>query len=352
MAKESGSKRAASCREARHRRSAVLKAIIEEYVRSAHPVASASVVHLTGIPVSSATVRNDMAALEDAGLIVRPHASAGRVPSGRGYRRFVDELMEPARLTAGEQRTVLHQFHQIEGRLGEWPMLALALLTRMVPAAAIVTAPRRKRLRVRDVHLAEVGAGQVQVVVTLEGGSAISRIVELDVVPEEPWLQPTAVWLARVLRGMSGRQVASIAAVAAPHALKLVEAIADMVGTLEREQDGSARFAGVSELLVQPEFADVARARSLLRLLEGGALVHRLHSVLGAGAGVRVFIGGEHGLEFMRDYSAVLAPYGNAQHGEGVVGVVGPQRLPYRRAIGSVDIISTALSGLAAAQAA
>src|SRR5438445_8402691 len=119
----------------------ILAIIIDEYISTARPVASEHIVGSYDLNVSSATVRNEMVELERAGLIAQPHTSAGRVPSDRGYRYFVENLMTPASLPLSEQRTIRHQFHQIEMDADEWVRLATSVLARTVHSAAVATAP-------------------------------------------------------------------------------------------------------------------------------------------------------------------------------------------------------------------
>ena len=129
------------------RQRAILSIIVEEYVTTARPVASEQIVNNYRLTVSSATVRNDMADLERVGLIVQPHTSAGRIPTDRGYRYFVTNLMHPASLSQDEQRTIRHQFHQVELDAEEWVRLAASVLARTVHSAAVATAPRSIEVR-------------------------------------------------------------------------------------------------------------------------------------------------------------------------------------------------------------
>ncbi len=338
--------------DAKQRRAAVLKAIVEEYVRSAQPVASAAVVRTMRLRVSSATVRNDMVALEDAGLITQPHASAGRVPSSLGYRQFVDELMGPARVSPSEQHTILHQFHQVEGQAGESLALGLTLLSRMVETVAVVTEPRRRGIRVRDVHLSRAGANRVQLVIMLEGGLIASSGVAIEPNPERWVLQRMSSRLGAMLAGKTARQIEAAAATLQASDAQVVQVIAELMRSLETNAAAAQRFAGVGALLRQPEFRDAGRVHPLLAMLEDGTLLGRLRESLPGAPGVRVVIAGERRMDVMDEYSAVLAEYGDDARGHGVVGVVGPQRLPYRRAVASVEVIARALSRVVAVAAA
>src|SRR3990170_6782512 len=135
------------------RREQVLRFIVEEHVRTAQPVASGAVVSRYGMPVSPATVRNEMARLEEEGFIVQPHTSAGRVPTDRGYRYYVEALMPVESLPEDAQQTIRHQFHQAARELEEWARLAAAILAARLHNAAVVTAPHSPKPRLRWLEL-------------------------------------------------------------------------------------------------------------------------------------------------------------------------------------------------------
>ena len=333
------------------RRLAVLKAIVEEHQRSARPVASGSVARLADLPVSSATIRNDMAALESDGLIVQPHASAGRIPSTRGYRRFVDELMGPARLTAAERRTIHHQFHQIEGQASEWLALATTVLTRLVRSASIAAAPLRRSVRVRDVRIEPIGRHRLHVVLVLDRGRVASRLADIEAPITNVRLEAARPEIAKAVRGKAPAQLAASER-SDPIVRTVVRTIREMARAAETRSLAAPQFTGIAELLRQPEFGDIDRARSLVGGIETGVLVQDLHGLVETGRGVRVVIGGESRMHGVRDLSVVLGTFGDAQSGLGFVAVLGPRRLPYRRAIASVDTVSSALNGLVASAAA
>ncbi len=333
------------------RRARVLKTIVEAYTRSAQPVSSAAVVRLAGLSVSTATIRNDMATLERDGMIERAHASSGRVPSARGYRRFVDQLMGPASLDAAQERTIMHQFHQVEAHAAEWPGLAVALLSRRVGAAAIASAPRLRAAAPRRLDLRLLSSRRVQLVLVVAGGEVRTRSIGLSQAVTPSWLDELRASLAR-------RVLAGAPPYAPPAAHARGRAAQDICDHLRQMlaggRDGRAadRVAGLSALLAQPEFRDARRVRGVLESIETGALVQQLRRSLNEGAGVRVLVGGEGDFGLTRGWSAVLAPYGARGSGRGFVGVLGPQRLPYRRAVAAVDVVARAMTNLTAARTA
>ncbi|HEX2171433.1 MAG TPA: heat-inducible transcriptional repressor HrcA, partial [Dehalococcoidia bacterium] len=168
------------------RQQAILKVIVSEYVVTGTPVGSATVLRLGGLGVSSATIRNDMAALEESGYIAHPHTSAGRVPSDLGYRYYIEALMDESDLATPEKMKIRHQFHQVELDPDEWSHLAAAILARSVQNAALVTRPHAHTVRLKQAHF--VGIHErllLLVLVFLEGG------VKQQIFPLEEIVSPS-----------------------------------------------------------------------------------------------------------------------------------------------------------------
>ena len=280
----------------------LLGAVVREYIATAEPVASAQLVRRYRLEVSAATVRNELAALEDAGLLTHPHTSAGRVPTDLGYRYFIESLMPRATLRHEEQVTVSHQFQQSLRDTAEWLRLAASTLARLTAEASIVTTPAAKRTALRHVEVVPISERRVLLVAVLDGGAVRQQVVELGT-PSTP----------EQLRALSGRLTATLAGAGATNARALAES--------ERGAD-----------------ADVVRA--LVRMLEA-------IRPLGLGDGeVRVAIGSEHHLEPLRDCSLVVGRYGQDSDVVGFVGVVGPTRMDYARSIGAVRYVGSLMGDL------
>ncbi len=162
------------------RREQLLRFIVDEYVRSAQPVASSAVVRRRGLPVSSATIRNEMARLEDEGYIVQPHTSAGRIPSDKGYRYYVEALMRPQEPPVAVQQTIRHQFHQAAGETAEWAHLAAAVLAARLSYVSVVTAPQAARPRLRWLPLVNVQDFVALLVLVLQETLVLQHTLTLD----------------------------------------------------------------------------------------------------------------------------------------------------------------------------
>lgn len=330
----------------------ILSIIIEEYVSNARPVASEQVVNNYRLNVSSATVRNDMAELERAGFIVQPHTSAGRVPSERGYRYFVENLMRPKALPHDEQRKIRHQFHQVEMDTEEWVRLATSILARTVNSAAMATAPRSTAVRLKHFELLAISDSRVMIVLVGHDGTVAQQMLHVD----EEWTQEELSALAGHLNAALDGKTASeieewlnepgnmhrILSIAPSVLLTL----ATMLSKLERHETAHIYHEGLAHILNQPEFRQPQRMQQILELFEHGHVWTSIIPSVLHQEGVQVIIGDESMGEEMRACSVVLARYGLGEHLAGVLGVVGPTRMPYSRSVSSVRYMSQLLSDL------
>jgi heat-inducible transcriptional repressor len=324
----------------------VLGAVIREYIATAEPVASTQLVRGYKLDVSPATVRNELAALEDAGLLTHPHTSAGRVPTDLGYRYFIETLMPSPSLRPEEQVTVSHQFQQALQDTAAWLRVAASSLARLTAEASIVTTPASKRTTLRHVEVVPVHERRVLLVAVVDGGAVRQQILELG----------TAT-TAEQLRALSTRLTDSLAGATAT---KVHEAIpaekgadADITGALARILDEydtvrarEVYVDGFQNILAKPEFAESDRSRAMLSLFEDHT---RLSEILPLDLGdgeVHITIGREHRHESLRDCSLVIGRYGASGDVLGFVGVVGPTRMDYARSIGAVRYVGSLMSDL------
>jgi heat-inducible transcriptional repressor len=324
----------------------LLRAVIREYIASAQPVASAALVRHYRLGVSSATVRNELAALEDLGLLTHPHTSAGRVPTDLGYRYFIESLMPRPSLHPDEQLTVSHQFQQALSNTSEWLRLAASTLARLTTEAAIVTPPATGRARMRHVEVVPISERRALVVVVFEGGAVAQQLLELHVATTPEHLRSLS---ARLTDALVSRDAAGVRGAAVGE----TGVDAEVVGTIARALDDhdAARTHdvytdGIQNILAQPEFSTGGRMRDMLRLLEDRTqLIDLLPPSLGDDE-VHVAIGSEHRMEPLRGCSLVFGRYGTGTSYLGYVGVVGPTRMDYARTIGAVRYVGSLMSDL------
>ncbi len=329
------------------RRSALLNNIIEEYVSTAVPVGSQHIVSKHQMDVSSATVRLEMARLEDEGFINQPHTSAGRVPSDKGYRYYVESLMSEEAIPSTERETIRHQFHQAEQALEQWFQLAAAVLAHSVSNFAVVTSPRSKQPRLRHVQLVPLHEASALCVIVLNEARIRQQVVLFPEPVDQLQLSESAGRLSRRIDGLSLEEIRSQPASDS----EIEESVVGSVVSLMEEDAialGDIFRDGVREVLSQPEFSRSERLLELVDVLEQTSLSAAIPvRDLGAG-GLNVVIGAENQHEAMRDCSMIVARYGQDGGPFGVVAVLGPTRMRYARTIPTVRFLASVLSDLVA----
>jgi heat-inducible transcriptional repressor len=331
------------------RRRAVLSALVSEYIASAHPVASKVLVERYGLRVSPATVRSDLAALEDTGYLYQPHVSAGRVPTDGGYRAYVDDLVAPAGGGAGRPETAaIRRFYgEREAELDDLLRETAMLLSRMTAYMSVVLAPAVRRARIKRVSLVSLGPRQVLLLVITDRGQVAKRFVELATPVTESELAEIESFLGGALEAVVAERTEAVhrELLEAPTAFRQIAAalIEEVLACMVEAEDERLVHGGAAGLLSQPEFANPVSARPLLELVEEGlVLVHALGGIGATGETV-VRIGHENALEGLANASVVATSFG-PEGGEGVVCLIGPTRMDYRRAIGITRCVAEELS--------
>jgi heat-inducible transcriptional repressor len=329
------------------RRQRILRRIVEEYVATALPVGSDLIARKYEGEVSSATVRNDMAALEEEGLIQQPHTSAGRIPTDLGYRFFVERLMEEDRgLPASEQRTIRHQFYQLFGNPEESAHLASTVLSRTLQAAAVATPPSVPKARLLRLELVPLQDDVVLVTLILQSGSVRQLVQHLDHGIQRDDLTTLSNELSHRLANKTAGMAKRLLGRFTADALLFAEVAIRLLQQAEQTAIAQVYYEGLTQLLSQPEFAQSEKLRPILEVLEQQPLLTRfLAESLGV-PGVQVIIGAENPLEQMREASLVLTRYGSADDAWGVLGILGPTRLPYWRAVPMVRFMADVMDVL------
>lgn len=329
------------------RRELILKLVIQEYVCTALPVASETLVQNYALGVSSATVRNDLAALEELGLLYHPHTSAGRVPTDHGYRYFVEHLMEWHPLPAEEQRMIRHQFYQVRTDMEEWIRLAASALARLSRSAAVVTPARSLRSRFKHLELLSVHDTRVLLVLIFQDGTIRQHMLTLSEALSQEELSRMATRMDGCLAGLDASEVAGqVGEEWSVLERQILNLVVSTMQQLDRWEWEEVVRDGALETLEQPEFASGNQARRFLEILEQGRFLLEMLAQALQRSGIQVIIGGESRREEMRDYSLILSCYGLAGRQEGVLGVLGPTRMPYPRSISAVRFIARTLSEL------
>ena len=331
------------------RRARILSFIVDDYVESAQPVGSQRLLERHHLGLSSATVRNEMAALEEEGMITHPHTSAGRIPSNRGYRYYVSSLMGERELTPTEQMTILHQFHQSARQLEDWVSLAASVLANSLHSVALATQPRVLEVRLKHLQLVELVENRALLVVVTSDASVHQVTLEFPVAASQEQLSRLA---ARLNADFGGKMAGDMAARENPEPMSSVEAVvvAAVAELLLREQASMVEtpvVEGVRELLRQPEYEGSDRMLDTLEAVDG----RRLRDAVPAGAAVAsgdvaIVIGDENSPGAYQDMSFVLTRYGLPGGASGVLGVLGPTRMQYGDAVSHVRYVRDVLTEL------
>jgi heat-inducible transcriptional repressor len=321
------------------RKTAILRAVVQEYIETAQPVGSTHVANATGIKVSSATVRNEMAVLEQEGYLAQPHTSAGRIPTDKGYRFFVDHLTEPGRLDSVRRAQVGDFFSHTHGALEQMLQDTSRLLAHLTDYAAVVVGPTPEASTVRSAQLVGLSARVVMVVLVLSNGSVENETLELS---EEIPAPRIAAASAHLNAQMVGKPVSALALLPASGDDGVDHLTAAAVVALRRTSEaGEPVYVGGTASMARA-FDAVDVVRSVLGTLEQQyVVVTLLRDVLDRG--LSVAIGNEHGVEPLSACSVVVAPVTVEGENLGTIGVLGPTRMNYPQALAAVEVVSDRL---------
>jgi heat-inducible transcriptional repressor len=327
------------------RRSTLLNLIVEEYVDTALPVGSKYIVSKHDMPVSSATVRLEMARLEDEGYISQPHTSAGRVPSDKGYRYYVESLMAEEAITWEERETIRHQFHQTERAMAQWFQLAAAVLAHSVSNFAVVTSPHSTETRLRHVQLVPLHELSALCVVVLNEARIRQQVLAFRDPVNEDMLTSASNRINHRFSGLTQDELERLPEPASEVESQVSRAVIELMDE-ESLALGEVFRDGVREVLSQPEFSRSDRMLDIIDILEQRTLSSAIPIRQLGEDGISVVIGSENNNESMHDCSVVLARYGNPGGPTGVVAVLGPTRMRYSRTIPTVRYLATLLGDM------
>ncbi len=327
----------------------LLKLLVERYIRDGQPVGSRTLARAGRLQVSPATIRNVMADLDELGFVASPHTSAGRVPTPRGYRYFVEQLLEPERLEPEQQRRIAEAL--LRQSIDEEQLLSRTseLLSSLSSMAGIVTVPRRNRAVLRRIEFLPLSERRVLAVLVVNGREVQNRILEVDreYSADELLQMANAInerFAGQDLVSLRGGLVEDLRRVQDRMNRTLTAAV-DLVERAVSAQDESADFIlrGGSNLMGFEDLADIQRLRSLFDAFDRKReLLDLFERCLGA-PGVQLFIGEESGYDILDDCSVITAPYRICGEVAGVLGVIGPTRMAYSRLIPLVQATAGAL---------
>jgi heat-inducible transcriptional repressor len=329
------------------RQKKILSLIVHEHIASADPVGSKILVQKYGMDMSSATVRNEMAALTEAGLLRQPHTSAGRIPTEEGYRYFVRQLMNETSLPLAIRATINHQFSQMSNDIQQWMRLAASVLANRTNSASLITAPRANQVQFKHLELIATHGRQVLAILVLEGGQIHQHILTLDEPVTQEQLSVISCKFSQLLTGQISVRVSAFQEPLTVVETQILAWIEDEMIRSDKLPTGDVVLDGLTNVLSEPEFADSEEARRALRLLEERSLLQDLLSqtiLPDTIGGVQVLIGGEGTWDDLSQCSVILSKYGSPDMATGTIGVLGPMRMSYGHSISLVRFLSGLLS--------
>lgn len=328
------------------RQQIVLRFLVEEYVESGRAVGSRTLTERYPMGVSPATVRNEMAMLERLGYIEHPHTSAGGVPTDQGFRYYVERYAVRSQLPATDQLTIRHQFRQVEAQLEGWMQLAATVLSEIAGNLAIITSPRSRQARLRHFEALSLQERLALLIVVTQDSSVTQSMLHL----EESITQTE-------LRAVSDRlnsELANLDAVEAQLFVDDLDGLERLIGehvltalaAAESGERTEVRSEGFEYMVRQPEFAGDGDLRQIFGLMRGSRLLSILLPQLTEERGVQIFIGEENVHDILQPFGIVVASYGVDRRVTGLLGIVGPRRMPYERSISSVRYMADLMSDL------
>ncbi|CAN5709847.1 heat-inducible transcriptional repressor HrcA [soil metagenome] len=342
------------------RKSAVLLAVVRAYVRQGEPVGSRSVVEEAGLSVSAATVRSDMAVLEEAGYVTHPHTSAGRIPTDKGYRYFVDALRgqvsdDPE--VSAEQEALLDDLLTGATDLEDLLRKATSALSRLTRFAGLVAAPALDRSRMKHIELVQLSPLTVLAVSIADTGRVSKRMIELADPIDDVDLQRVRHAINSAATGLRGIEapdaIAGLSAGAPSELAELIDRVADAVRSGMQDVDGRSAglfVGGTAALAEEGQFARLEQVKGVYETLEEQVVVLQVLQDALADADPGIRIGAELPLSELQACAIVATSYDAANDSEGQIGVLGPSRMDYRAALGSVravaDTLERAIAGM------
>lgn len=331
------------------RKSAILRAVVEHYVSTAQPVGSNAVAARADVAVSPATVRNEMTLLERDGYLAQPHTSAGRIPTEKGYRFFVDSIPERGRVDLSEAsaRQVREFFTAAHGELEQMLHDTTRLLTNLTHTTAVVVGDQVSVAVVRSVQLVDLSPRVLLLVLVFNNGDVVKRTVELDVDVDADDVGRAQAVLVEHLVGQPWSRVTSWTAPTVPSAgatpgeASVLDALATSLGADERPDDSRMFVEGTSFLAGSLEARETVE--QVLGILEQQFVVVSLLKEL-VDRNVTVAIGSETGLSPLAECSLVLSPYRVDGEVAGTIAVLGPTRMDYQETVAAVAVVSQRLT--------
>jgi len=325
----------------------ILLAIVKEYIRTAEPVSSQALLLKHDFVFSSATLRSEMASLEDLGYLIQPYTSAGRIPSDRAYRFYVDTLMQEEIPPPPEALSIRRQYQYLDAEMDRMIQQTTRLLADLTRYTSLVLAPQIRKTFFKYLKLLPLGPGTILMVLLTNTGSMLKRVVEVTEEVQPETLEKVANLLNERLNGISfalmDAPFLEFSSVDFEKTLLLRE-ISRATVEAAREHEEKLFYEGTSHLLEVPEFRDLNKLQTILEFLEEEKLIAEILGKTLASPGIQVGIGSENRCVEIRDCAMITATYQVGGKPLGTIGIIGPTRMPYRNIISIVDYVAGSFS--------
>ncbi|MDO4453859.1 MAG: heat-inducible transcriptional repressor HrcA [Eubacteriales bacterium] len=325
----------------------ILKAIINTYLETGEPVGSRTISKYADLNLSSATIRNEMSDLEELGYILQPHTSAGRIPSDKGYRLYVDQMMEEKDKEVTEMKELMIQRQDKMDLVLKQAAKVLAANTNY---ATMITSPQYKRTKLKFIQLSLVSEEQILVVVVAEGNVIKNKIIQIVHNLDSETILKLNILLNSSLDGLTIEEInlstiAKLKEQAGIHS-EIVNSVLDAVAeAIQMEEEMEIYTSGATNFFRYPELSDSERASELISTFEEkkqlAALVNETSE--GQETGIQVYIGNETPVQTMKDCSVVTATYDLGDGMQGTIGIVGPKRMDYDKVISTLKTLMVQL---------
>jgi heat-inducible transcriptional repressor len=333
------------------RKQQILKAVVSDYTVTGMPVGSQVLAAKYFIALSSATIRNELADLVGTGYLQQPHTSAGRIPTDRGYRYFVDFLMAPEAASPTIRRTVKQEFESAPRSVDGILEKAAMVLSQVTDNVSLVTAPEVSESRIKHIDLVSLEPQSVLIILVLEGNLIKQQVVHLERATTQEDLSRMSAMLNQKVKGQTADELSGRLDLLGPDRAeqrRIIERLIESISTHQAQRQTVVLHDGVRNLLRHPEFVEVGRLEELMELLEQGAQLASILQQVAFEKDVEIIIGRENTSSGLRECSLVLTTYRMADRVRGTIGVIGPTRMHYGQVVARVRLVSHATSDVLA----
>lgn len=332
------------------RKKRILQAIIDDYIDTAEPIGSRTIARKYELGLSSATIRNEMADLEDMGYLAQPHTSAGRVPSDKGYRLYVDELMRVRDLQKEESERMRTEMETQINELNQLLKQASAVLSRYTRYTSMAVTPQLKASTIKSIQVVPIETGKAMVIVVTNAGIIRNTLVKIADIIQPDMLVVISNELNDKLAGLTVEQVCSGKTIELENhtgmpldvLMPVINGVADCVAKIDSPE---VYVEGSTNIFNYPEFRDVSKAREFMNVLDEKSSLFKIMTSRTEPGEITVRIGSENDMSVIRDCTLITANYNLPDNFKGSIGIIGPTRMEYPRVISLLKYVKKLMSG-------